>query len=317
MKILITGGSGFIGTHLMKTLLAAGHRIVNYDKNQSKTYPELTQIGDVRDLEKLSENLRDTDIVIHLAAEHKDNVSPKSLYFDVNVEGTRNLVTVCEQNNIDRIIFTSTVAVYGLHLNDSKEDSELSPFNDYGMSKLQAEQVLNDWHARDKNRSLTIIRPTVVFGEQNRGNVYNLMRQVAEKRFIMVGKGMNKKSIAYVGNLVQFIASTLDDSGFSITNYADKPDLTMRQLIDLVNQFLGEPEKKMSIPYWLGISVGYMFDCLSFLIRKEFPISSIRIKKFCSNSIINTEKLNRHNFQRSTPLSIGIENTIKYEFNKK
>lgn len=315
MKIYITGNLGFIGTHLSEYLIEKGHTLFGLDKKQPKSHEKYKCIqGNILDANLLKESINDEiDLVIHLAAEHKDNVQPKSLYYDVNVKGTQNLVDACEINNVKKIIFTSSVAVYGLDLVDSHENSTLKPFNDYGKSKLQAEKVLTEWYKKEKNRSLSIIRPTVVFGERNRGNVYNLMKQVAEKKFIMIGKGGNKKSIAYVGNLVNFISSSIKDTGYSVTNYADKPDLTMRQLIDLINNILGNKENRWSIPYWFGISAGYIFDLLSFIFRREFSISSIRIKKFCANSIINTDKLSQNNIQSVMLLQSAIERTIQYE----
>ena len=81
-----------------------------------------------------------------------------------------------------------------------------------------------------QNRSLVIIRPTAVFGEENRGNVYNLLKQINSKNFIMIGNGKNKKSIAYVRNVADFIIfSTKLNSGIHIYNYIDKPDLTMNE----------------------------------------------------------------------------------------
>ncbi|MBL7110190.1 MAG: NAD-dependent epimerase/dehydratase family protein [Candidatus Marinimicrobia bacterium] len=315
MKIFITGNLGFIGTHLSEYLIEKRHTLFGLDKKQLKSNEKYKCIqGNILDANLLKESINDEiDLVIHLAAEHKDNVQPKSLYYDVNVKGTQNLVDACEINNVKKIIFTSSVAVYGLDLVDSHENSTLKPFNDYGKSKLQAEKVLTEWYKKEKNRSLSIIRPTVVFGERNRGNVYNLMKQVAEKKFIMIGKGGNKKSIAYVGNLVNFISSSIKDTGYSVTNYADKPDLTMRQLIDLINNILGNKENRWSIPYWFGISAGYIFDLLSFIFRREFSISSIRIKKFCANSIINTDKLSQNNIQSVMLLQSAIERTIQYE----
>lgn len=317
MKILVTGGSGFIGTHLVKLLLSEEiHELVIFDKKNSSIYPDLTTIGDVRDKNQISQALDQVDLVIHLAAEHRDNVYPKTLYYDVNVTGTKNLIEACENNNVCNIIFTSTVAVYGLHLNESREDSPVNPFNDYGKSKLQAEHILSDWYNANPSRSLTIIRPTVVFGEENRGNVYNLMRQVTRNRFMMVGKGQNKKSMAYVGNLVNFILSILDTMGLTVVNYADKPDLSTTELIKHIDNILDRPSKKFSIPFWLGMVAAYLLDFIAMFMREEFSISSIRIKKFCSNSTIDTTKLVKMQNYNVISLPVAIERTIRYEFLK-
>ncbi|MDI6785874.1 MAG: NAD(P)-dependent oxidoreductase [bacterium] len=129
MNILVIGGSGFIGTRLIERLLKAGYTVRNYDKNQSETYPNLTFIGDVRDKENLSEQAKEIDVIYNLAAEHQDNVQPVSLYYDVNVKGAENVVYAAKKNEIRTIIFTSTVALYGLNKGIPSEDNLIEPFN--------------------------------------------------------------------------------------------------------------------------------------------------------------------------------------------
>ncbi|EOJ6314996.1 N-acetyl-alpha-D-glucosaminyl-diphospho-ditrans,octacis-undecaprenol 4-epimerase, partial [Escherichia coli] len=204
-NVLLIGASGFVGTRLLETAIA-DFNIKNLDKQQSHFYPEITQIGDVRDQQALDQALAGFDTVVLLAAEHRDDVSPTSLYYDVNVQGTRNVLAAMEKNGVKNIIFTSSVAVYGLNKHNPDENHPHDPFNHYGKSKWQAEEVLREWYNKaPTERSLTIIRPTVIFGERNRGNVYNLLKQIAGGKFMMVGAGTNYKSMAYVGNIVEFI----------------------------------------------------------------------------------------------------------------
>lgn len=105
MNIAIIGGSGFVGTRLTKRLLDSGHTVRILDKNDSLTYPELRVQADVRDIKSLIENLNDIELVINLAAEHRDDVSPKSLYDDVNVDGAENVCKACSEKNIKKIKF--------------------------------------------------------------------------------------------------------------------------------------------------------------------------------------------------------------------
>jgi nucleoside-diphosphate-sugar epimerase len=120
-------------------------------------------------------------------------VTTRSLYDEVNVKGAENVCNACLKLGIKKIIFTSSVAVYGFAPIGTDETGKINYFNDYGRTKWLAEEKYRAWLKNDPENSLTIIRPTVVFGEQNRGNVYNLLRQIAEGRFLMVGKGTNKK----------------------------------------------------------------------------------------------------------------------------
>ena len=317
MKIVITGNLGFIGIHLSAILIERGHTVIGFDKEQASGNEKYKCIqGNILDVEFLKKSLNDDiDLIIHLTAVHKDNIHPSSLYKDVNVTGTQNIIDACKINNINKIIFTSTVAIYGLDLIQTNEDSTPSPFNDYGHSKLIAENKLIDWCNSNENRSLVIIRPSVVFGEGNRGNMYNLIKQINDNKFIMIGGGKNKKSIAYVGNLAKFIKLTLNcDKGVAIYNYADKPDLSMNELVAMIYRILRKNEKKFYLPYWIGMIFGNTCDILSFVIRKNIRISSIRIKKFCSNSIISTEKLESLDYKRSLSLYDALKKTIQYEF---
>lgn len=177
MLICVIGGSGFIGSRLCQRLSHAGINLKIIDKNPSKFFPDKVTIVDIRDYEALSQALQPCDAVINLAAEHRDDVSPKSLYDEVNVKGSENIVKVCSEKGIQHIVFTSSVAVYGFAPPNTGEDGAINYFNDYGRTKWEAEQVYKTWYEADtNNRNLTIIRPTVVFGERNRGNVYNLLK---------------------------------------------------------------------------------------------------------------------------------------------
>ncbi|MDF3798545.1 NAD-dependent epimerase/dehydratase family protein, partial [Enterobacter hormaechei] len=174
-KVLFIGASGFVGTRLIE-ITRNEFDVTNFDKQQSHFYPDITVSGDVRNQEQLDKALTGFETVVLLAAEHRDDVSPTSLYYDVNVQGTRNVLSAMEKNNVKNIIFTSSVAVYGLNKVNPDESHPHDPFNHYGKSKWQAEEVLREWFNKaPEERSLTIVRPTVIFGERNRGNVYNLL----------------------------------------------------------------------------------------------------------------------------------------------
>ena len=240
MKILVTGGSGFIGTRLVSLLIEGGHDVSIFDKNPSKLFADRVILADVRDAEALASAVVGCDIVYHLAAEHHDNVRPISLYDDVNVGGAKNLVVAMESANITKLIFTSSVAIYPLNAGEPTEGSTIAPFNPYGQSKYEAEKIFEKWAAQSDDRCLTIIRPAVVFGEDNRGNVYNLLAQIHSGRFRMVGKGQNKKSMGYVGNITQFLVECMEfDEGVHLYNYADKPDLTTNELLFIAKESFG------------------------------------------------------------------------------
>ncbi|MEQ4659679.1 MULTISPECIES: NAD-dependent epimerase/dehydratase family protein [Providencia] len=314
MNIAIIGGSGFIGTRLARRLKT--NESINFfilDKQKSQEFPEKWFECDIRDLSSLRNALTSNiDLIINLAAEHKDNVAPISLYYDVNVEGQKNICKVMDEYNIKKMIFTSSVAVYGFVDKDTAEDGRINPFNHYGISKYQAEKASESW--LDESKQLSVIRPTVVFGEGNRGNVYNLLRQIASGKFLMIGKGENKKSMAYVENVAAFIEHLIfHGNGHQVFNYIDKPDFNMNQLVSIVNSSLGKKGSILRIPYAIGLLAGYSFDILSKITKKEFPVSSIRVKKFCARTQFksNTDYLG---FKAPVTLEQGLSQTVKNEF---
>ena len=317
MKITLIGASGFVGTRLISLLKESNnYQLTNIDKQQSHFFPQLTTIGDVRDPGTLGKALCKADLVILLAAEHRDDISPTNLYYDVNVEGMRNVLHAMEQNGVKRLIFTSSVAIYGLNKNKPDENHPADPFNHYGKSKWQAEEVLQQWYASHSDWNINILRPTVIFGERNRGNVYNLLRQISGGRFLMVGRGENKKSMAYVGNIVAFIQFLIDEKteGYNIYNYVDKPDFSMNELVALVSRVLGRHIPSIHIAYWIGMGGGLVFDLLAKISRKKLPISSVRVRKFCATTQFDAMKIQQSGFKVPYTLEEGLSKTLRFEF---
>lgn len=317
MSICVIGGSGFIGTRLCKRLYTTARTDFKiFDKAPSNAFPDFALQGDVRSIDDLRRCISNGSVVINLAAEHKDDVRPLSLYDDVNVGGAKNICVVAREKKVDTIIFTSTVAVYGFAPIGTDESGKIAPFNDYGRTKYEAEQVFKAWQAEAPDeRTLVIIRPTVVFGEQNRGNVYNLLRQIASGRFVMVGHGNNRKSMAYVENVAAFIEYAMSfRPGVHIYNYIDKPDFTMNTLVGTVNRIFGRPEKiGFRLPFFVGYLIGKGFDFAAAATGKRFAISSIRVKKFCANSVYNTA-IDHTGFVPPVILADALSRTVTHEF---
>ncbi len=241
MNITLIGGSGFVGTRILDLLKETPkYKLHNIDLVQSHFFPELTEKGDVRIQEEMNVKLKGADVVVLLAAQHRDDVQPTSLYYDTNVGGMNVTLQAMEKNGIKRLIFFSSVAVYGLNKKNPTEEHPADPFNHYGKSKWQAEEVVKEWYASHPDWNIDIVRPTVIFGERNRGNVYNLLHQIQSGHFLMVGKGTNVKSMAYVGNIVAFVKFMIENvkEGYNVFNYIDKPDTKRNDLVALVSEVL-------------------------------------------------------------------------------
>lgn len=310
----IIGGAGFVGSRLSDRFKDKGLHHKRFDKN-TVNLPEEILYLDVEDQDSF-EQLEDVNTIINLAAIHRDDIRPLSRYDDVNVKGSVNICEAARKYDIRKIVFTSSVAIYGFAPVNTDESGEHNYFNDYGRTKYLAEQVYKKWQAEDpENRTLIIVRPTVIFGEGNRGNVYNLLKQIASGRFAMFGNGKNKKSMAYVENVAAFLEYSLSfKSGLHIYNYIDKPDFDMNALVKEVRKTLfGKNNLGLRFPAFFGIIIGYLADFIAKLIGKSLPVSSIRVKKFMGNTQF-ASSISKTGFVPPVSLEEGLNRTLRYEF---
>ena len=313
--ITIIGGSGFVGTNLAIVLEERGDPFEILDLVISKKFPDCSRIVDITKIDDLRREISG-DVVINLAAAHRDDIQDPNEYWNVNVQGAKNIAKVCEENGIRRIIFTSTVAVYGFSEESVDEHGNIQPFNEYGRTKFAAE-VFRRWQREGQN-SLTIVRPTVIFGEGNRGNVFNLFNRIASGKFLMVGDGNNIKSMAYIQNVSAFLACCVDRCpSLALYNYVDLPNLTVNDLVAYIFYKLkGRKSVGFRIPYTLGLLIGSVFDLFALLVGKRMPISRIRIKKFCSPTEFHSSARIDKFFTPPCTLIEGIDRTLESEFIK-
>lgn len=312
MQIGIIGGDGFLGRALQEQLRASNTNFQAYDL-EPRT--EDCHYVNVEHLETLS-CIQGSDVIINLAAEHRDDVEPLSRYTAVNIEGAENICAAATDAGVKKIIFTSSVAVYGFAPEGTSETGIVNPFNEYGRTKHKAEEVFKKWlYEKPTERSLVIVRPTVIFGEGNRGNVFNLVNQIAKKRFVMIGNGLNVKSMAYVRNVAAFLEfSTRFGPGLHVYNYVDEPSMNMNELVSLVRGMLfGKRNVGVRLPAFFGALIGRVFDVFAQLIGKKFPISHIRVEKFMASSVYSTA-VRDTGFVPPFALSEAFTKTVEYEF---
>lgn len=316
-RAVVVGGSGFIGTRFISTLLEQGHRVVNLDIAPSAEHADLTTIGDVRDIGAVTAALQGADVVVNLAAVHRDDVRPLALYESVNVGGARSLVAAAEKAGVEHVVFVSSVAVYGLGRPRPSESDPTEPFNEYGRTKLAAEGVLSAWADAAPGRTLTMLRPCVVFGEGNRGNVWTLASQVASRRFLMIGDGSNRKSMAYVGNIAAFLAHVVQaPPSVRLVNYADRPDLTTAELVGVLSDELGIRLPRVRLPLLAGKAASAVLDGVAKATGRTFPVSAVRVEKFVAETTVDTERLQGLGFTPPFRMDDALRRTVATEFAK-
>jgi nucleoside-diphosphate-sugar epimerase len=310
MNIAVIGVSGFIGKFMAKALVSNGHAVSGLDR---ESYPgnDLTRFreGDLLNKDAVDDVLTGCDMIIHLAAAHHDFGVSREEFFRVNLEGTRNILGCAERAGIKKIIFYSTVAVYGNATEPADEKTPPCPVSPYGESKLAAEAAVERWVLQDTSRSAVIIRPAVVFGPENYANMYNLINSIAKKQFIFVGPGKNIKSIAYVENLVDatLFAAERMQPGLNVYNYSDYPQMITIDIVKTILVHLKYPSLRFRLPLQPTMFFAGIFDILGKVTGINFPITAYRIKKFNTPTHFKSEKIRQDGFVPKIELREGLK----------
>lgn len=318
-KILITGGSGFIGSHFHSVI--PNRNLVNLDLNEPAfKYQSTFTKGDIRKEDDVRKAIKGKGIktILSLAAKHHDFGIGHDEYFDTNEEGTAVICKVSSEFNIKEIVFYSSVAVYGIREEISTEIMTPKPDSPYGASKLAGEKVLEKWAEEDSTRKVLIIRPTLVFGPNNMANMRNLIRQIDTGLYFHLGKADNIKSIAYVENLVSATLYLMErmKPGVSIYNYADEPQLSSREIGEIIAETLNK-KIRITVPKSLGIMMGIPFDALIKVTGKNLPISSARIKKLGTQTYHSAQKIFSEGFRPEFTTEEGIKKMVDWYKNEK
>ena len=325
MKVLITGGSGFIAEYFHRDLGEQGHELVTLDLVEPNPDHPASRSpfvrGDVRDPNALDAAMEGCDMVVHLAAAHHDFGIAHDTYYDINERGTRILCDAMDRAGITSVVFYSTVAAYGDAPPPHHEDAPTQPNTPYGGSKLKGEGILREWTETGGGRRALVIRPTVTFGVHNFANMYSLIRQIDSGKYLRFGAGDNIKSLSYVENIVdatRFLLGLNEEkpnreiAPFEVFNYIDKPDLTSTEISDTVSECLGK-KPAPAVPYWVGMLRGLPFDLVIKLTGKNLPISTARIRKlFKTQTKFEADKLLGVGYTPGVPLKEGIRRMVAW-----
>ena len=310
MKYILTGGSGFIGTHFTNNLQKDIYYNIDIDDPKVKNNHLKLDINDRKSLLNIKLDNDNNFALIHLAAVHFDF---QKGYYETNVNGTKNILEFIEKNEIKTFVFFSSVAVYGNSENGKNEKSEKKPTNDYGKSKWQAEEIIRQWHKNNKYCKIIIVRPAVVFGEYNFGNVYNLITQIKSKMYAIIGSGKNIKSIAYAKNLVDSVMFALKNvnTNYFEFNYCDYPQLTTLELSNIISENLNY-KKPLRIPLIVTKLISLPIDILEKILKRDLKFNSERIKKFTKFTYFASDKIRDLGFKPNYNMRESIKNTLNW-----
>ncbi|MDB3938465.1 NAD(P)-dependent oxidoreductase, partial [Flavobacteriaceae bacterium] len=217
---------------------------------------------------------------------------------------------ISKHKNIKKFVFFSSVATYGNSELGKDELSEQEPLNDYGKSKLEAERIIINWLKIHNKVQTIIIRPAVVFGEFNFGNVYNLFQQIRSKVFAIIGNGKNIKSIAYAGNIVDSVMFSLNkvNDPLFIYNYCDYPQKNINDQSNTISSLLGY-KSLYKFPLWITKFITIPIDFLERIIKKDLKINSMRVEKFTVPTFFIADKIRDRGFIQKTTIFDSFSKT--------
>lgn len=263
-KILITGATGFVGSLLVKKLEEIGIAYIAHSRSSNASLDSNRYVGDIGPDTDWTSVLSGVDVVIHLAARvhvmNDDSTDPLVEFRKVNVEGTLNLAMQSSIASVKRFIFISSVKVNGestTGLNVFLEDSHSTPEDAYGVSKLEAETGLQSI-ASETGMEVVIIRPPLVYGAGVKANFLSLLKLSATHLPLPFGSINNRRSMIYIGNLVDFIIKCTHHSAAANQKFliSDGEDVSLRFLITLIRSEFGVSPRLLPFPIALFILVG-------------------------------------------------------------
>ncbi len=314
VKTLVIGSAGFIGSHLTQMLADRGQYVVGFDLRSPRATFGCRHFvqGNLLDSQVVRSALEGVDTVIHLAAVHADVGHEEREYWETNEGGTRLLTELMTKQGVRRLLFVSSMAVYGDRDDEPTEDSDLRPTSVYGASKVAAESVVRQWVASDDRNQAVILRPAVVYGERHMANVRTLIRQIDSGWFFQFGPGSNIKATAYVENLTEAMDFCLGrmKPGVETFNYADKPDLTSHEIVEAISRFLGRRRPPLQLPFWFGLLAALPFDLASKCVGRPLPVSTARVRKLAKATPISAQKIRAAGFHQPIPADEGLRRMV-------
>ncbi len=332
---VIFGGNGFIGSNFAAYLLE--HNIVKHIAISDlvtitpDTWPKILQqkfaAGDVTfskidvrlpiatqdEANKLPSN---PDLVVNLAAVHKEPGHKAEEYFMTNIPGAENICDWAEQVNCDRIIFTSSIATYGGDTSTKDESSLTMPLTPYGVSKLTAEKIHLGWQKAKTGRKLMIVRPGVIFGAGERGNVTRMVKAVLGHYFFFSGNKAVRKAGGYVKELCRSMAFMLNwqeenNAGVTLFNFTMDPAPSVGEYAVGISEVVGVNRATPNVPYRLLLLGSYLVHGVNSLLGRKQSISPVTVRKVLKYNNITPKVLQDLGYEYEYDLKSGLADWLK------
>lgn len=284
MRVLISGGSGFLGNYLKKEFVKIGWDYTTIGINESDSL----QCNFVEEIPFLSENY---DYVIHAAG--KAHVIPrteeeKKSFFDINVEGTKKFLKGLEDcNSLPKaLLFISSVAVYGLETGtDINEDHVKNAKDPYGQSKILAENLIIDW-GKVNNVKICIVRPPLLIGKPAVGNLKSMIDGIKHYKYANIAGGKARRSMILAEDLAEFIPKLLEVGG--IYNLTDGYHPSFNEISREIGSYVGK--NIFNIPFFVAKLLALLGDFISYCRNRLFAFNSRQLSKMTNDLTFDDSK---------------------------
>ena len=297
MKILVTGGTGFTGTHLTRRLLHDGHEVVVVDNQPGLFSRELEElgarilIGSVADRGLIGRAAEGCALVYHLAAAFRKVNLPTAEYRRTNVEGTRVVLEAASHNRVRKVVYCSTCGVHGnVRAWPADESAPVAPADHYQATKFEGEIVVREFVQR--GLPAVILRPAAIYGPGDPERFLMLFRRAHSGRFMMFGDGRVHYHPLYVDNLVDAFLLAAHSPRVHGEAYlvADEQYCTLNELVTAIGEALGVPVRITHLPFaplWLA---AFACEALFKPLPAEPPLFRRRVDWFRQNRAFDIRK---------------------------
>lgn len=285
---IIFGGAGYIGRNMVSQFLKANIFDQYYicDIRTTDEFKDFDNVNvynvDVRSQIEIEIGLINTDTswIFNFAAIHREPGHEFEEYFDTNIPGANHVTDFARQHGVKNIFFTSSIAPYGKSLAKTNENSMLYPYTGYGISKALAEKIHTIWYSEDKSRKLVIVRPSVVFGPKDPGNVYRMIKALKKGTFVLPDGGKVIKAYGYVYGLIDSMLFTMSHKDRHIVyNYAENPLVTLNDMTRIVKNEFSYSKPVLKVPVQFLAFIAVVIRAGFKLIGKSTDIHPVRVKK--------------------------------------
>ena len=298
-RVLVTGGTGFTGSHLCLRLAGMGYGVRSLARSPEKT-AELegggveVVPGDLKDKRSLIEAADGCDVVYHIAAAFRQEGIPDREFYAVNVSGTENMLEAATECGVVRFVHCSTVGVHG-HVAHPPAD-ENAPFNPgdvYQESKLTGERLALKYF-RTRGLPGVVFRPVGIYGPGDT-RFLKLFRHIKSGRFRMIGSGKALYHLTYIDDLVEgiILCGTRDEAPGNIYILGGEDYMTLNELVSLIAGIIGAKVSRVRIPLWPVYSAAFLCEKLCRPLGVEPPIYRRRVDFFSKDRAFDISKAKR------------------------